>query len=122
MLAIIAASSNSPELTEAVASRLAIPTYNNHNDLLRNEEVEWIVIATTSDKHLEWALKSIDADKNLIVEKPVAVAVKDAEEIFTSAKKAKVQVTVYQSRRWDEDFKLRRVKWRQQPDDDSCEA
>ncbi len=105
-LRLIAASSGAPELTETAASRYAIPTYNDHNELLGNPEVQWVVISTTTDKHREWALKAINAKKNLIVEKPVALSVEDAEEIFSAAARAGVGVTVYQSRRWDEDFKL----------------
>ena len=105
-LHLIAASSGAPELTEAAASRYEIPAYNDHNELLGNPEIQWVVIATTTDKHREWALKAINAHKNLIVEKPMALSVEHAEEIFSAAARAGVGVTVYQSRRWDEDFKL----------------
>jgi len=105
-LRLIAASSGAPELTEAAALKFEILTYNDHNELLGNPEIQWVVVATTTDKHREWALKAINARKNLIVEKPMALSVEDAEEIFSAADRAVVRVTVYQSRRWDEDFKL----------------
>ncbi len=105
-LSLIAASSAAPELTKAVEEKFAIHTYNKHHELLNDPEIQWVVIATTTDKHREWALKSINSGKNIIVEKPVALSAKEAEEIFTLAERAGVRVTVYQSRRWDEDFKL----------------
>jgi len=74
--------------------------------LLQDPELEWIVIATTTVRHREWAIKAISHGKNLIVEKPIAQSLAEAEQIFEAAGKAGVKVTVYNSRRWDADFQL----------------
>ena len=68
--------------------------------------MEWVVISTTTEKHHEWALKAITAGKELIIEKPIALSLKETEQIYESAAKKGLQVTVHNNRRWDQDFRL----------------
>ncbi len=103
-LKLAAGSSRAESLTEAVKAKYCIPVYNSHEKMLRESDAEWIVIATTTDQHKEWALKAITEGRNIIVEKPAALCLKDADMIFNAAKKNGVLATVYQNRRWDLDF------------------
>ncbi len=105
-LDLVAASSSAEELTRAARDRFKIRVYNNHEQLLSDPEIQWVVIATTTEKHKKWALKAISAGKELIIEKPIALSFGDAEEIFRAADAQVARVTVHQNRRWDEDFKL----------------
>ena len=103
-LKLAAGSSRVQSLTDAVKAEYGIPVYNSHEKMLQESDAEWVVIATTTDQHKKWALKAINAGKNVIVEKPVALCYEDAKEIFKTAEKRGVKATVYQSRRWDLDF------------------
>jgi predicted dehydrogenase len=105
-LKLLAASSSSPERVAAVRERFDISVYGSHEELLADRRVEWVVIATTTDRHLEWALKALQAGKELIVEKPVALSGAEAEAIFEEARRGGRRVTVFQNRRWDSDFQL----------------
>ena len=105
-LELVAASSGVAALVEAAAEAFDIPTYSDHADLLADSEVEWVVIATTTDRHAEWARRAIAMGKHCIVEKPVALTLEEAEAIFALAREKSVRVTVYNSRRWDRDFRL----------------
>lgn len=109
-LRLAAASSRSPELAAAAAEAWQIRTYARHEELLADPEPEWVVIATYTNEHHEWALKAIAAGKHVIVEKPMALSFEEARSIFRAAEQQGVRVTVYQNRRWDPDFLLvRRV-------------
>jgi scyllo-inositol 2-dehydrogenase (NADP+) len=105
-LELAAASSRAPELVRAAAERYGIRVYHSHEELLADPAVQWVVIANTSDQHKEWALKALAAGKNLVIEKPIALSLADTKVIFQAAERAGLQVTVHNSRRWDEDFKL----------------
>ena len=105
-LELVAASSRAPELVKAAGERFPITVYSSHKELLNDESLEWVVIATTTEKHKEWALKAIAAGKELIIEKPIALSLKEAEQIYESAAKQGLRVTVHNNRRWDRDFKL----------------
>ncbi len=105
-LRLVAASSTSPERVAAVREKFDVAAYGSHEELLADPAVEWVVIATTTDRHREWALKALQAGKELIIEKPVALSAEETAGIFDEARRRKKRVTVYQSRRWDADFRL----------------
>ncbi len=105
-LRLAGASSRSAERLAEIQKRFAVPTYPSHEELLRDPAVQWVVISTTTEKHKEWALKALAAGKELIVEKPIALSFSDAKEILDESRKRKLRVTVFQNRRWDNDFRL----------------
>ncbi|MBN2551678.1 MAG: Gfo/Idh/MocA family oxidoreductase [Spirochaetales bacterium] len=103
-LQLVAGSSGSAQLRKSVEDGFDIRTYADHQALLRDPQVEWIVIATTTDRHREWALAAVQAGKSLVIEKPIALTLEETEEIIAAAQRAGVRLTVYNSRRWDADF------------------
>ena len=105
-LELVAVSSKAPELIKLAGDRFPVRAYSSHEELLKDENVEWVVIATTTEKHHEWAVKALSAGKELIIEKPIALSLREAEQIFESASKKGLRVTVHNNRRWDQDFKL----------------
>ena len=105
-LRLAAVSSRSPGLREKVASRYSVRTYPTHEQLLEDPDLQWIVIATYTHQHRQWAAEALRRGKSLIIEKPIALNLGEAEEIFAAARKQGLQVTVHQNRRWDSDFQL----------------
>lgn len=105
-LRLAALSSQSERLVEDARRRFDVPVYDDHRSLLEDPRVQWVVIATTSDRHTEWALKALSAGKELIIEKPIALYLKEARKVFDTAKRAGLRVTVHQNRRWDLDYQL----------------
>jgi predicted dehydrogenase len=112
-LRLAGASSGSAERLAEIQKRFAVDTYSSHDALLRAPEVRWVVISTTTEKHKEWALKALAAGKELIVEKPIALTYSDAKEIIEEGRRRNLRVTVFQNRRWDNDFRLVRKITRQ---------
>ena len=105
-LSLAAVSSRSSELVDGVKTREDITVYHSHEELLEDDRIAWVVIATFSHEHRKWALRAIDAGKNLVIEKPVALSYQEAASIFQAAKDKRLQVTVHLNRRWDRDFVL----------------
>jgi predicted dehydrogenase len=52
-----------------------------YNDILNDDEVDLVLIATRHDSHSELTLKSLKAGKNTFVEKPLAVNEQQLEDI-----------------------------------------
>ncbi len=73
-------------------------------ELCADKEIQLIIINTPSYLHFEHAKTAILAGKNLLIEKPFTIAVKEAEELIALAEKQKVQITIYQNRRYDGDY------------------
>lgn len=77
--------------------------YNDYKQMLEEHpEIELIAIATESGKHAQIALDCIDAGKHLIIEKPIAMSVKDADEIVFRAKERGVKVSACHQNRFNE--------------------
>ena len=73
--------------------------YTDYKEMLEKEKPELVAIATESGKHAHIALDCIDAGCNLIIEKPIALSLEDAEAIINKAEQKGVKVCVcYQNR------------------------
>lgn len=77
----------------------------SYNELLKNKEIELIIVNTPDSLHYNMAKQAIEAGKHVVVEKPVALKSKEAEELVQLAQEKGVLLTVYQNRRWDGDFR-----------------
>jgi predicted dehydrogenase len=82
-----------------------VKTYRNLDDLLRDEDVELVIVNTPNYTHYEFAKKALQAGKHVIVEKPFVVKVEEGEELIAIAKEKSLLLSVYQNRRFDSDYK-----------------
>ncbi|MEE3609343.1 Gfo/Idh/MocA family oxidoreductase [Avibacterium paragallinarum] len=73
----------------------------HHFDQLLTPDIDLVIITTPNLTHYEMAKKAILAGKHVIVEKPLAIYAKQAEELDLLAKQHNVMLSVYQNRRWD---------------------
>ncbi|WP_077611452.1 Gfo/Idh/MocA family protein [Clostridium sp. Marseille-P2415] len=92
-----------PVRREAAAAD-GIHVYGSQQELLADESVEAVTIATPNDTHLPIALAVMGAGKHVVCEKPVALGSDELEQMINCAKKNGVLFTVHQNRRWDEDY------------------
>lgn len=69
--------------------------------LEENPEIELVAIATESGKHAQIAFDCIDAGKNVIIEKPMAMSMVDADEIVRRADEKGVKVSACHQNRFN---------------------
>jgi predicted dehydrogenase len=82
------------------AQRHAVPKwYTNANDLINDEEVNAIYIATPPSSHEEYTLAALAAGKPVYVEKPMTVDTASAERMLRAAATTGVKLTVAHYRR-----------------------
>ncbi|MCL1847007.1 MAG: Gfo/Idh/MocA family oxidoreductase [Coriobacteriia bacterium] len=87
---------------QGLADDVSIRRYLDYGQMLSEEpEIELIVITTGSGSHAAIALDCIKAGKHLIVEKPLALSIKDADAIVESAEQAGVLVAVCHQNRFN---------------------
>ena len=79
--------------------------YRSVEKLCADNDLQLIVVNTPTHLHFEHAKMVLQAGKNMVIEKPFAINVKDAEEITALAQKNKLFISVYQNRRYDGDFR-----------------
>lgn len=78
-----------------------INLYSSHKDLLKKEKLDLVGIATESGSHAKIAIDCLKDRVNVIVEKPMALSVKDANKMIEMAKKNKVKLCVSHQNRFN---------------------
>jgi scyllo-inositol 2-dehydrogenase (NADP+) len=79
--------------------------YPSLESVLKDDEVELVVVNTPTNTHYDYAKKVLLAGKHIIVEKAFTTSVAEAEELKTIAEQKHLKLSVFQNRRWDSDFK-----------------
>ncbi len=74
-------------------------------ELCSAPDIQLVVVNTPTHLHYEQAKKVLQAGKHLVIEKPFAVTVKEAEELKTLAENQNLFLSVYQNRRYDGDYR-----------------
>jgi len=74
------------------------------SDLLKDNEVDLVVITTPNTSHFEYARDSLLAGKHVVVEKPFTTTSAEAQQLIGLARRQNRIITVHQNRRWDGDF------------------
>ncbi len=88
----------------ALARERGIFAYESLDDVLCDERVDLITIATPNDAHIDIALKALKAGKNVISEKPVALSAEELKTMINASKESGKLFTVHQNRRWDAEY------------------
>lgn len=72
----------------------------DYRDILKDNAVDAVIVATRHHLHKEMALAAIEAGKHVFVEKPLALTVADCDEICAAAEKHGVLLAVGFNRRF----------------------
>ena len=96
-----------PETMEALLAKYglekdgSIHRYTDYKTLLEAEKPALVSIATESGVHAEIALRCIDAGVNVIIEKPMAMSMADADEIIRRSGEKGVKVSACHQNRFN---------------------
>ena len=63
-----------------------LKAYSNMGDMLKDPNVEAVLVATPSFNHFELAKKALEAGKHVLIEKPIALTSLDAKKIVDLAR------------------------------------
>ncbi|MGA8273138.1 MAG: Gfo/Idh/MocA family oxidoreductase [Candidatus Sulfotelmatobacter sp.] len=74
------------------------------DELLSDSQIQLCVIATPNGSHFELAQACLLAGRDVVVDKPFAPTLAEAEELVRLAANCGRLITVFQDRRWDGDF------------------
>jgi scyllo-inositol 2-dehydrogenase (NADP+) len=80
-------------------------SYSSLEELLSDKEVQLVVVNTPNVTHFEYAKRSLESGKHVIIEKPFTTTSAEAEHLSGLAKEKKRVLSIYHNRRWDSDFK-----------------
>lgn len=85
---IVAIASRNSDKAKRAASLLEIPkAYGSYEELLSDSEIDAVYIPLPNHMHVEWAIKALEADKHVLLEKPVGLSAKEAERLIQASKR-----------------------------------
>lgn len=94
-----------PEKMENCNRQLLLPPsiskYTDYREMLQKEKPQLVAICTESGKHGQIALDCMDAGCHLIIEKPIALSLQEADEIIAKAKEENVKVSACHQNRFN---------------------
>ena len=79
----------------------SVKKYTDYRELLKNEKPGLVAVCTESGKHAQIALDCINSGCNVIIEKPIALSIGDADAIIEAARKNNVKVCVNHQNRFN---------------------
>ena len=94
--------SRSQQTANDFAYQYHVPTYTDVAELIKKEKINLAVVCTPHPFHLEPAQQAALQGANILVEKPLASTLEDADKIISTCKKAGVKLGVVSQRRWYE--------------------
>lgn len=106
-LEIIALCDIIPENIDKLMSPLSetqkqcVKKFTDYKQMLKEQVPELVAIATESGKHAQIALDCIESGSNVIIEKPIALSLKDADSIIVAAKARGVKVCACHQNRFN---------------------
>lgn len=84
---------------EAAKEKWGCLTYTDYDEMLKNPDIDIVSVAVPSGMHADFAVKAMEAGKNVLVEKPVDITVEAAMKIEEARKRTgKICGVVHQNR------------------------
>lgn len=87
-----------------LARSRGLKPYEKYQDLLADPEIDAVLVSSATAMHFEHAAAALAAGKHVMIEKPMALDLKDSTELVRLAKHANRVLSVFHNRRWDVDY------------------
>ncbi|MEM2058779.1 MAG: Gfo/Idh/MocA family oxidoreductase [Thermoproteota archaeon] len=111
MAEVVAFSDNRVERAKALAEKSGLPKarlYEDYEDLLKDKNVDAVSICTPHYLHAEMTVKAAEYKKHILCEKPIAISLKQADEMIGACRRNGVKLAVVFQNRFSSD--VQRVK------------
>ncbi len=92
------------ERTRQLAELCSSRVYSSYGRMLKDDELDLVIVATRSHEHVPMALQAMKAGKDVLVEKPMALDLAGATKLISASAKLRRKLYVRQNRRFDAPF------------------
>ncbi|MDO9383506.1 MAG: Gfo/Idh/MocA family oxidoreductase [Hyphomicrobiaceae bacterium] len=107
---VVAIADIRPEAAKAAAEAVGAKGFTSHEDMLKSEALDGVVICTPPNTHPEIARAFLARSIPVLCEKPVAIDIAGAEAMLAAGRQSKTLVTMASKFRYVEDvIKLRSI-------------
>ncbi|MDO5824373.1 Gfo/Idh/MocA family protein [Methanobrevibacter sp.] len=87
---LVAVSDVSEKALKRIEKKYGAKGYTDYNELLENPEIEAVSVCVPTTFHYNVVMEAIKHKKHVLVEKPIAFTLKEAEEMIAAAKESGV--------------------------------
>jgi len=102
---VVAVCDTDPARLRAAREELGeVRVYSSAGKLAQDEEVQLAAVVVPHNAHVKVAVPLLEAGKHVVVEKPMALTIRECNRMIEAARKAGVSLSVYHNRRYDGDF------------------
>ena len=85
---------------ESVIEGANVKVYTDYNEFLKDKNIDVVTIATISGYHAQQAIDCLNHDKHVLIEKPMALTLEDADKIIKLGKEKNKKVCVSHQNRF----------------------
>ena len=104
-LSLYAIATRDPERQQAAAAEHpGVKVRAEIDDVLGDDQVDLVVIATPHYTHKDLSVRAMDAGKHVVTDKIMAMNAAEAAEMIAVSRRNHVMLSVFQNRRWDWDY------------------
>ena len=85
----------------AIGAAMNVPHYADMHDMMRSESIDAVVVLTESGLHADHVVALAPYGKPIVVEKPMALALSDADRMILACDRARVKLFVVKQNRFN---------------------
>ncbi|MEE2657453.1 MAG: Gfo/Idh/MocA family oxidoreductase [Candidatus Latescibacterota bacterium] len=103
-LRLIGVVSSRTEARTAIENDLGVRAYERFEQVLDDEAVELVVLATPNDVHASQAIAALESGRHVVTDKPMCLDGAQARAMMAAERASGRRLSVFQNRRWDGDY------------------
>jgi scyllo-inositol 2-dehydrogenase (NADP+) len=96
--------SRDPEKRQQAASAHGCSTFAEFHEVLHDDKVDLVVLATPNSTHAELAVRALEHGKHVLTDKVMCLNIGECDRMISAAERNNRLLTVFQNRRFDGDF------------------
>ena len=98
---LVAVCDTNLDKSKGIASRFKVPYYLDMHQMMQKEDIDVIVILTESGNHADHVIQLSKYGKHIVVEKPMALRLSDADSMIKSCDSAGIKLFVVKQNRFN---------------------
>ena len=87
-----------------IERELNVRAFHNLDEVLADDSIDAVALATPNDTHFPFAMRALDAGKHVVTDKPMCLSLPHCDAMIEAADANNKLLTTFQNRRRDGDF------------------
>src|ERR1700746_1789442 len=98
---LVAVCDSVPTRADAIAAKFDVPAHHDIDDFLARKDIDAVAVLTPSVLHPEHVIACAKAGKHVVVEKPMALRLQDADDMIRACDEAGVKLFIVKQNRFN---------------------